>query len=1175
MALLPRVQRRGTLTQAPRSTVSAGTIASPYQSVAQAFGEVSQTLSEKVTDDFQIRGQNAVVIGEDGLPRVEFLPNTSPWARAYNRAASQAYLARLSNNIRDRAQAISIEANGNVDFFNAAWQTFSGEVSATAPEMVRGGVDAMLAEVGGGQSRGIVASRFDADTREFEQTLTAERQRIAAQLSSLAYSGGIGTPEFDSLVAQYTDLGQELVDNPAFGVSAEAQQWADDRFDAKLVILGVRGDVARRFATSPNEARAYAESIINDPDLPLTATERLEAIGAVMSQFTASSSAYRVGLAAYDDASADTLKFLEDPELPVNWADVGRVLAEGERLGAFDRVAEIRRAASDRAFLDGLDFTQGGGGLDTYNRQMDWATGSSQAFLTERFAGSNVTINGVNPDFGSRLARAINDAEAATGARATITSAFRTTAQQQQLYQAYLAGDIGLAAPPGRSRHEIGAAADIAAGPVLDWLHANAANYGLAFLTGDAFAVDPGHIQLAGEGSPVGFPITPELLTDERQAIGTELDLLLDQATQLNSSGYGFDEEFGSTLIDYALAVDDPAVSQRVADVITEASASGLVNGLSPGQTEALIAQLSGTQGGDAYVASLMLDAAEDRRAELDRLRRENPAALFGAHQLGTLTPVITTGEDGRSSVDENALQLRETQLAQVSDLYDGEVFPLFQPEEVANLARTFNQAAPDEQLAMLGAINGAIRDDDVRIATLGQLAEGEGRMMANTAVLQGNNPAAAEGVLRGMALVAEEPRWAPDDNSTAGFTVLADEAIPPNLFGGAGAFEGARQDMIEMVKFRYVSLAAAAGQRPGTDGIDQTLLDRAVAEITGGTVNFNGQDIIAPVYGMDQAAFNSMINMNFNVTPTSYANQARELREQGYSPAEAAAAVQEMRGGQQTSPAMDIAMRGAATALGEPILWSDVLGHSDVHLENAADGVYYIRFGEGELATYAIDARTGGHFRLNLKLASLYPQMRAADQRRLEAVGPDPSPALPPPLPAPAPPAPTEPAPTRQPQYSPGASETNEAYQRRMIPFIQTIGEERARRLAETEGPAFGLAVEAAFSEAAPAGPTGADGQPIPDLSNYTPPPQDEIEDVIEGRTVPDAPDRESPDYHAALATLREQPIGDTIDTITRENFYALQVALGFSRVGLINWLVSEHGWDQLEIARHLNSLR
>lgn len=127
-------------------------------------------------------------------------------------------------------------------------------------------------------------------------------------------------------------------------------------------------------------------------------------------------------------------------------------------------------------------------------------SGAAASFLGARAGGSDVSD--LSGEFGNRLQAAIAAAEAATGARAVISSGFRTTAEQARIYAEHQAMPGGLAAhpaaPPGSSLHEVGAAADLGPGAVLDWLHAHAGEYGLEFLPGQTGINDPGHIQIAG-----------------------------------------------------------------------------------------------------------------------------------------------------------------------------------------------------------------------------------------------------------------------------------------------------------------------------------------------------------------------------------------------------------------------------------------------------------------------------------------------------------------------------------------------------------------------------------------------------------------------------------------------------------------------------------------------------
>ena len=130
------------------------------------------------------------------------------------------------------------------------------------------------------------------------------------------------------------------------------------------------------------------------------------------------------------------------------------------------------------------------------------------AFLRQR--SGSARVDGVNPVFADRLVKAATDFEAENPGRlARFESLNRTRDEQTRLYQRYQAGQGGLAAPPGQSRHEYGLAADVPDGAFLNWLHDNGSKYGLEFLKGRAFLNDSGHVQLAG-ASPGAGRLAPQ-----------------------------------------------------------------------------------------------------------------------------------------------------------------------------------------------------------------------------------------------------------------------------------------------------------------------------------------------------------------------------------------------------------------------------------------------------------------------------------------------------------------------------------------------------------------------------------------------------------------------------------------------------------------------------------------
>lgn len=110
-------------------------------------------------------------------------------------------------------------------------------------------------------------------------------------------------------------------------------------------------------------------------------------------------------------------------------------------------------------------------------------------------------ITGMNPAFASALERMFMSAPPEVQQALRISSGYRSPERQAQLYAEALAkyGSPEAArkwvAPPGRSQHNHGNAADLRflAPAAQEWVHANAGNFGLALPLGN----EPWHIELA------------------------------------------------------------------------------------------------------------------------------------------------------------------------------------------------------------------------------------------------------------------------------------------------------------------------------------------------------------------------------------------------------------------------------------------------------------------------------------------------------------------------------------------------------------------------------------------------------------------------------------------------------------------------------------------------------
>jgi hypothetical protein len=135
---------------------------------------------------------------------------------------------------------------------------------------------------------------------------------------------------------------------------------------------------------------------------------------------------------------------------------------------------------------------------------------SPYAYLETKKTGSNVDVAHLNADYACRLSKFLKAADAA-GKNIRITSAYRSVALQADLYKSYLAKGGAPVAPPGRSRHNFGIAADLTfdgvwpnygAGnnntalclqrlPSCKWAHDNSTTFGLKW----PMLVEPWHVE--------------------------------------------------------------------------------------------------------------------------------------------------------------------------------------------------------------------------------------------------------------------------------------------------------------------------------------------------------------------------------------------------------------------------------------------------------------------------------------------------------------------------------------------------------------------------------------------------------------------------------------------------------------------------------------------------------
>lgn len=183
-------------------------------------------------------------------------------------------------------------------------------------------------------------------------------------------------------------------------------------------------------------------------------------------------------------------------------------------------------------------------------------------------------------------------------------------------------------------------------------------------------------------------------------------------------------------------------------------------------------------------------------------------------------------------------------------------------PGEVDTAREMLKNGTPDQVMGMLGALNAL--PEDMRMATLSKLVDkGDVDPYIQAMQVYKSAPDVARSIVTGMRLI-QDKRFDPKADV---FGQRFYEIMPPGALavGAEGETVGARN----MEMWRQAALARAvdlqfqAGQQ-GKE-IPTATIDRAIKDVTGGVVKYNGTTVIVPRYGMGDGEFRMTMS---NVQP-------------------------------------------------------------------------------------------------------------------------------------------------------------------------------------------------------------------------------------------------------------------------------------------------------------------
>lgn len=568
----------------------------------------------------------------------------------------------------------------------------------------------------------------------------------------------------------------------------------------------------------------------------------------------------------------------------------------------------------------------------------------ARAFLLSRSNKDASHIDGMDAGFGNKLAALIQAAPPGIAEKLGIYSGARSVERQTELWNDALKkyGSVAearkwVAPPPGvagsnGSNHNHGTAADLsyngqslknAPPEVVDWLHSHAKDFGLKFpLSNENWHIEDDSTR-GGSASASGTrpTVDPEVIKAYRSGVTADAKSLWGDMKDGISKGIPPAANEMSLLTRQLSVIDDPQFRREVTSYLSSEDAASMFATMPPQQATAILDELKVDAGDGATIAQQQIMETAERTAKRVAEAMQNDPIGYGAQRQWTgAVPAIDLAAGPDAVGAAFGARQKSIDLLQARGMIQTGTSAL-RPQDKAVLNQVMTQGTPGEQAQLFSAMSSNLSPQTYKATMTALAGDANSRTAASAGALYQYNPQVAEGVLRGQALLKENPNFAPkktDDNQTS-----IDEILPPQAFGAG--LEGSRQMLLDSARARYADISNSIGDTSGE--FNQERMTQSINEVTGGMIDFNGQNIIAPKYGMSQQDFDGVIT---NLS--------------------------------------DDALSGAITSEGQQITASDLRRYG--RLRAVGDGRYLLEFGLENAPTFAmskpvtadsITARAGG----------------------------------------------------------------------------------------------------------------------------------------------------------------------------------------------------------------------
>jgi len=744
MARLPSITDNVVLTQAPRSSLSGADIADPFNAIADAFGVVGKAVEDREIRQAEKDGANAVSRGPDGQLKVGPNPFSGRAGDVWERQASQALAARAVTDIRARGAALAGEANGDATIFGKSWATFSSDFLSRSPENVRGTLEIELERTGAQYSTGILNDARERSDKADAAAMSAALEQQLDDMAVLARNGGTSTAAFRNAAAKVRSILDEKVGNPNV-VYGEAQRDLElRRIDGMMSAEAVLGRADRVLdADGPAAALKFADEMLSDTSISMSPSDRRAYSNVIRSRVSSWGAERKAALQPSIDLADEKLKGLklgegiDDPEIPglIDTLTAGGAFEKAQELRKKSIVARLKRdltgpGASTADRRDALRAALAGNQPEApAGRTLGQAGPSAtRALLLQRTDKDVSHIDGLDEAFGSKLAAMIQAAPPEIAAGLGIFSGHRSVERQAELWAGALKkyGSAEAArkwvAPPGRSNHNHGKAADLsfngtslrnAPPEVVAWVHANAERFGLKFpLANENWHIEDSSTRGGGQGSTP--QIDPEIVAEIRD-IYTD-DVRRNKDTIKQSILRNMPPEGGwDSLVSDLTMLNDVALREELSDFIGQRAIADEFGELPPLERQERLAEFKrglATSDGAALAEVQLLGMIEADETARAKAITDDPLSYSASHYEQSAGPMPPLDPFAAPDQVGAAIAARQRHAAFLRDHGEVALAPGLTKADGLAVQKLWSKGTPQQIATFTEAMNANLRPE-------------------------------------------------------------------------------------------------------------------------------------------------------------------------------------------------------------------------------------------------------------------------------------------------------------------------------------------------------------------------------------------------------------------------------------------------------------------------------